>query len=405
MPNAVAQMRTETPGLESSLLLACARARLNPDVTDQIRDLVRGTLDWTLLARMAERHRVRPLLFRTLEATIPQAVPAPILAALSAHFDTNTRRSRFLADELLSILSFLEAEGIQAIPFKGPVLAASAYGDLALREFADLDVLVRKQDVPRAKDLLASRGYRWPWSGTRSMPRQERLHLESRHNYKLTRETDGVTVEIEWALAPKSLFIPLDMTSLWDRLMPVSILGTTVASLKPEDLLIILCLHGTKHRWERLLWICDVAALICARPDMDWGRVMELARRLHCLRIVFLGLCLARDLLGSRLPHGMSRRIEADLTAKALAAQVRGEVFRDADASHDAFQRTVFVLRSRERLLDRARVLLFNALTSSERDRGRLHPALLRSLAPFVLRPIRLLRKYGLHPLRHILGS
>src|SRR5438046_1996796 len=74
-------------------------------------------------------------------------------------FQKNAARSVLLTWELVDILDLFATEGIEAMPYKGPAIAISIYGRLALRQFSDLDILVRKRDVWRCQQLLISRGY------------------------------------------------------------------------------------------------------------------------------------------------------------------------------------------------------------------------------------------------------
>jgi len=38
-----------------------------------------------------------------------------------------------------------------------------------------------------------------------------------------------------------------------------------------EDELVLICIHGAKHFWERLMWIADVAALISRQTAINWS--------------------------------------------------------------------------------------------------------------------------------------
>jgi hypothetical protein len=49
-----------------------------------------------------------------------------------------------LTAELCRLISLFAAADIAAIPYKGPVLGLFAYGNIALRRFVDLDVIVKK---------------------------------------------------------------------------------------------------------------------------------------------------------------------------------------------------------------------------------------------------------------------
>ena len=71
----------------------------------------------------------------------------------------NARRNLLLVGQLLMLLRLFKDNDIPIIPYKGAVLAASAYGDITLREFHDLDFLVQKDHLLKARDLLLSHGY------------------------------------------------------------------------------------------------------------------------------------------------------------------------------------------------------------------------------------------------------
>ena len=139
---------------EVRLLLDCARTCLDAQRASRIKSLVSKDIEWAYLLRMARGHGVMPLLYRTLNSTCSDAVPKPTLEELREHFYANAGRNLFLTKELLKIVQFLKAHGIPSIPYKGPVLAASVYGNLAFREFGDLDLLVREREYQRAQDLL-----------------------------------------------------------------------------------------------------------------------------------------------------------------------------------------------------------------------------------------------------------
>ena len=83
------------------------------------------------------------------------ACPARLKEQATAIARSNLLRT----GELVKCLNLLQSQGITAVPMKGPVLAASAYGSLVLREFNDLDILVRERDVTRARDILIAEGY------------------------------------------------------------------------------------------------------------------------------------------------------------------------------------------------------------------------------------------------------
>ncbi len=120
-----------------------------------------------------------------------------------------------------------------------------------------------------------------------------------------------------------------------------------------EDLLLILCVHGAKHRWDRLGWICDIAELIDSHRDLDWGRIIVQASRLGSGRILFLGLLLAQNLLGARLPDDILRRSEAEPQIQALVKQIAARYLTTPHSPLSPMEYNRLYLKMRERFSDK----------------------------------------------------
>ncbi len=173
-------------------------------------------------------------------------------------------------------------------------------------------------------------------------------------------------VELHWGFIDWPLAFSLDLLPLWERLVSVCLLGRTVRSLSPEDLLIFLCLHGTKprHRWRRLNWICDVAWLIRAHPGLNWGQVLAEARRLGSERRLLLGLCLAEELLDAEVPKQVRQRMLADPATDDLTAQVYKGLWSGLESCR-ALRGPRFDCKTLERGRDKARFLCRRTLAST----------------------------------------
>jgi hypothetical protein len=290
---------------EVALLLDAARVRLEENDADRLRTHLRGDLDWDYVLRIARRNAVTPLLYRSLSAIGPDSVPPQVLDQLQTALRTNSLRNLRMAGELLKLLDLFEKHDIAAIPYKGPTLAALAYGNLAFREFADLDLLLRERDLTKARGVLISLGYRLDFNLT---PAQEAAYVKSLRELPMV-SPEGILVEPHVGLTLRDYRFPLDLDQLRERLLPVPLLGRNVPTFSVEDLLLILCAHGTSHCWGSLGWICDVAELIRSRSDIRWEWVLDEARRWHGERLVLLGVALAGKLLRAPTPEVMGARI------------------------------------------------------------------------------------------------
>jgi hypothetical protein len=231
---------------------------------------------------------------------------------------------------------------------------------------------------------------------------QEALFLQSQCEHPFVRDDGKVVVELHWEITERH-FLPFDTERLWGRLEPITLGGQGVSTFSPDDMLLILCVHGAKHAWERLGWICDVAELFRARQeDIEWEEIVAQATALGGKRMLLLGLYLANDILGAELPERVAQRVRADSTVKELAERTREQLFRETDllAGHleghegaPAFH--LLHLRVQESLREKIRYFIRKSTILSGED-WILRP-LPRFLFPFyyVLRLVRLARKYG----------
>src|SRR6266498_3572757 len=300
-----------TSRVEDELVLLCSRTNVDAETSARVKAITTfpNKVDWDYVYQLARRHSVLPLVYSQLSTAAPANVPPNQLARLKENYQDNVARNLLLTAELCNILQTFEAAGIEAVPHKGPALAVYAYGNPALRRFVDLDILVRKGDTLRAKELLTALGFvcGTPWTNT-----QQALLLRTQHNLSLSREEGRIVVELHWEVASSLFASSLQAEDFWGRLETMPLNDITVKTLSAEDLLLSLCVHGSKHLWERLAWICDVAELVKARTDLNWTVLLERAVSSGNDRMLFLGLYLASSLLNAPLPEHVKSKLRAD---------------------------------------------------------------------------------------------
>lgn len=382
---------------EHELLLCCARVQWDAECAGRITSLLREDIDWDYTIEAANQHRIMPTLYRGLSTTCLQAVPGAVMDKLVRDFRSNAFRNLLLTTELLKLLGLFKAHGISAVPFKGSILAALAYGDLSLRQFGDLDILVHESDVPNARELLISQGYRSAPQFSWEMP--------------FVREDAQVSLDLHWTITPRNTrstrgsnaVFALDLDSVWSRLEPASLAGETVHYFAPEDALLIHCQSSVKDYrqpdWPPLVWVCDIAQMIHANPQLDWRALIDCAKQCGSQRALFLCLILAQDLLKARVPKPVSQEVRADRQALSLATKVGGRIFPTAGTKVTWVGRNWFALRVKERTRDKIPYgfnIVRHWLRPNNKDRA-LVP-LPRSLGflYYLIRPVRLAGKYGL---------
>ena len=380
------------PSPEKRLLVCCARTKLTPEVATTIREILAGPLDWDFLLWEAEENSITPLLDRHLSAVAPGAAPPAAQEQWKKTCRANTVRCLYLTAELINILRIFHSQNIAAIPYKGPVLAAQAYGDVALREFEDLDIILRQSDVPKAHAILVSLGYKPKFDWILS-PGAAASLVPGEYNYR--DESRRAMVELHTEITLRHFPIKPDLDAFIRNLVPVRVSNRDMLTFAAEDLLPMLCIHGSKDFWERLSWMADVSELVQSHPALDWDRVLRFAQPLNATRMLNLGLALAAGVLGASLPPEISARVKADRVAGEVAAEVRQRLLTRPFRTLDAAGRFQFRRRMLAGKFDGWRYAMRLAVVPSEDDWERMR--LPRALAPLyvALRPLRLLQKYG----------
>jgi hypothetical protein len=377
---------------EHELLLLCAHRGSPANLHERIVELASAKIDWNYLFLLARRHAVLPLLYRGLESV--ESLPAGFRTRLRDEFRKNATRNTLLAGEMGRLARLFEAESVPLLAYKGPALAQQAFGDITLRRFVDLDVIVRRVDARRAGELLRSLGYVKPEGLTES---HEEFLLRRQHNLAYTRDGGLMIVELHWEVAPAHFAAVPVGEGVWERATAVKFFGTEVRCPSPEDLLLALAVHGTKHLWERLAWVCDVAALVNSQPAFDWPHVLRRAKESRVERMLHLVLRLARGLAGAELPESLFDNSD-DEAVSALSEEVTAFMFSGTKYVPIGFARNVrFNLRARARLRERLDYLRF-ILTPTDGDLSAVSLPAGMSFAYYLLRPLRLaLKKEAVH--------
>lgn len=281
-----------------------------------IAKLATQITSWDVAIEAARYHGILPMLYTEL-AAIEASVPPRALDLARSEFERNAFHSFANASELLQVLSVFELAGIPAMPFKGVLLGASAYGDMTARTAGDLDVLIYYHDLLSATRILQDRGY----EVITEVREDGSPKTDNYFEYHLERAADGMVLELRWRL---ELTQPrykhnLGMDWVWNARRTFRLAGAEVPNFDPVSELLMLCMHGSKHAWSRLIWICDVAKVVESEPELDWDLARREANRVGLWRCLALGAMLAQRVAGAKVPPAVLRQFERDRTARRLA--------------------------------------------------------------------------------------
>lgn len=330
---------------ELRLLAAAAVRRFDAPARARCERLLAAGIDRERFLALAGPHGLAPLVSHRLASL--SSLPPEMAAELSAWLREHVRSSLALAAELAHVHRTLRLASVPAVSYKGPTLALRLYDNIGLRCSGDLDVLVDPADWQRAIAALLAGGY------TRLRHTTDRARQAAGDCEEQLLSPDGRTVvDLHWEIAqPYCSIGPLP--GGWKaRLRHLTLAEELVATFADGDNLLVLAIHGGKHRWERLGWIADFAAAIDA-GGFDWDAVEQGARGMRIYHHLLLAVTLAHFVFAADVPEKI-----------LLAAHDARAPWRYAgDIMHDAAQgpapmltRWAFSFRMRESWADRGRV-------------------------------------------------
>ncbi len=313
---------------EDRLLIACASTVVASADLSPVTNVLPENFDWKYFYHLARRHSLVPLVYRQIETSFKSTVPADVLQRFKKDYQENAARNLIFLDELSVLLDRFANASVEVIVFKGPALAVSAYGDLNLRRFVDLDLIARREDMARAIEVLTHSGY---VSSRELTGEQQAVLLRTQHNLQFTR--GRVIVELHWQVASELFASTVTAEELWGNLTTIELAKRKVKTLATDDLLFALCVHGSRHLWQRLAWICDIDRIISTGGTINWPALCERAGRANAQRMFLLGPALAARLLGTDLPQTVARAIARDNRLGSLCDEIIERLFDGPEQS------------------------------------------------------------------------
>jgi hypothetical protein len=264
-----------------------------------------------------------------------------------------------------------------------------AYGDAQMRSYGDLDLLVRQRNIRGATEAMLASGYQAavPLSaiGAGKIPGQ----------YFFSKPDANLVVELHNDFTLRYFPRRLPIEDFFARQIRVGLDSHEVPALSVEDELVLFCIHGAKHLWERLSWIADVAALVTRQTSIDWDRALKSAKAVRAEHLLNTGLRLAADLLHARVPDKILVGMQSDAAAGKLIKGILRWLPAAGWALPGLLERAAFRLRMRGGLLAAPAYLLRLSFSPTEEDwqgGGQISPS---GFLAALRRPFRLARKHG----------
>src|SRR5438874_11955244 len=339
---------------EFDLLLACCAC---DEKVERVQNALWGELEWERLARLADRHGVLPQVYSAL-AQAGEASSAA-LSGLRPMYDRSVHQALWLTRELLRIIGYFESHDIRSLPYKGPTLAQVLYGNVTSRQFADLDILVSPDDLPKVRACLAELGYE---ASLKLPPREERAYIAAGYELVFDFGEHRNLLEIQWRILPLFYAVDFNIERFFDRAIAVGLCERAVRTLCPEDLMLVLCVHAAKHAWTQLSWIREIGELSKSR-QFDWVVILNEAEQLGICRILAVSLALANNLFGAETPEAVQGYAQRDDGVEVIVRRVLLLLSQEEKLDPESVSYFRLMMDVRERWQDRARFLWRLAVT------------------------------------------
>jgi hypothetical protein len=368
-----------------AVLLECGKPHPEPK---RLHDLLLQPLDWSALLVLAQDHGIFGLTAIQLRGFNESAIPREVRQKLRDWPRLYALFTMNLTAEMFRLFDSFAAAGVEALVIKGPVLSARCYGDPGLRQYGDLDLIVRDADILRSTELMVDLGY------------EPRVPLAAIHAKKIPGEyvfrqsSTKLLVEFHTELTFRYHPRPLPLESLFKRQVQVDIDSHRVPALSREDELVLISIHGAKHFWEQLSYIADVAAFV-SHQDLDWERVRSSAEEVGGERMLNVGLRLAAEVLGAPLPENVAALVRSDRAAGLLVGRIMRWLPAAGSAPPGIFERAIFRMRMRGGVFSGPAYLLRLSFSPTEEDWIEGAENKRHRFLDALGRPFRLARKYG----------
>ncbi|WP_263382645.1 nucleotidyltransferase domain-containing protein [Granulicella arctica] len=383
--------------LEMRFLALCL-PRMPGDSLDLTKDL--PSMDWTAFLGLARLHGMMPLVASHLLASNPPlelAVPSQAISQLSAYQNIHVIRTLIQTAALLELQREFDRHDVRVIPWKGSSMAMLVYGSATLRESVDLDFLLLKQDIQTILQITRALGYRL--LGTSDSESKDIYILSQQREFTFARKRDRLVLEFHLQVLPARF--GLWQNSQLDVHRADTILTAADVNLRlqnPEDLLVSLCAHATKHHWDRLKWSCDIAQFIRVySSQIAWKPFLN---RLHNEKkdaVVLLGLALAGMIFAVKLPDEVSQNLQHESAIRLLAEELATHVMSGSSEVMELKHRKAILALLCPRVRDRFSYVIRPIIELNYQD---LYIPVQNQAFFFLnygFRVIRLLRKYGPH--------
>ena len=345
------------------VILACRTYFGTSDLND-VRVFIENnpSLDWQKVYELSARHKIRPVVLEGLGRDFVKTLPAEFSEQIHQSVLHSAIRNLMITQEFLELSALFEQYGIKTAPHKGAYLANRFYGNNSLREMGDIDLLIPKRHILRAKEILTERGYTMVDfnSGTDySLEMEYSLSHDYTLQFYYNQNNKRHALETHWQFAHHWFSHTLTFEDIEDQTVGWTLNQQKIQVLPPDWVLLTTILHhGSKDTWAEFKLMADLAAIITAKDvHFDWDDILQKAMPLRIKDALLIGFYLVNHYFGIEIPAQIQEQIKQDGIEKLAKVSIaEWEVFRTTTKGGTILN-VIFALRTRQSWAEKWEVL------------------------------------------------
>ncbi|GAB2545380.1 nucleotidyltransferase domain-containing protein [Spirosoma aerophilum] len=330
------------PSPELTLLLMACTIGVSTDKKNQITQFIsQNPINWPRLNILADRHRLKPFLYRTLQQVT--ATPEAVLSTLRNDCRLSATDNLLKLHHYHSLEALLKENSIDYFPLKGVYLAEHGYPDTSLRILGDIDLLIRKEDVYRTIALLKEHEYylsdkhKTHWQQGEETVLADLFEIDLFKRFSPTSQFD---IDLHWhVMGFNKDYVLFDLDYV--RSQPQ----------RAHELMIVLLIthHGVNGVWQQINYINDLYFLL-SQADPDWDWLLKELARLGFDNVFLTGLAFCCQIWDLKLPASLMARVNSpSVQSLATAYTTHWESEKAVEFSYLIMDQLTFLLKAQPR--------------------------------------------------------
>lgn len=244
---------------------------------DQSRPLPKNSNDYCSILEDIEYFHLSATVYSLLkqQGRIEQT-PIYFQNQLQKEYQTVLYNNLYIKNQLKLILDTFETNGISAIPLKGILFAETYFGHFSARRTTDIDILIRKEDMEKAKVCIQKLEYNlegdWP-----------SYHFHRTFSKMMPHSPVPLTVELHRDILRENT-AGLEIEQFWHHSTPLENYKY-IKQLSEFHTFYMICLHGWKHGMDSLKYFIDIVQTIhILNHKINYYKLFKIAKKDQTLK-------------------------------------------------------------------------------------------------------------------------